>query len=95
MTTENTQAISQRQRDTQRYMLEHRALSDAKITQNMRLIWEALDEIAGSAQHCETASILQRYMDTLAAHRAQYRTDGCTSDEFACLDSFWDLPRRA
>lgn len=95
MTHEVPPTISQLQFETQIYMREQTLLAKAKTAQDVQLIWEALDDMAGSALHCETASIRCRYMGTLAAHRAIYRTDGCTSDEFACLDSFWDLPRRA
>lgn len=88
-------SLSQRQQDTETFMREQRAFADAKARGDIQLIWETLDEIAFGALWCETPVIRRRYIGLLSAARSEFRLDGCTKDEFACLDAFWDLPRRA
>lgn len=87
--------LSERQIETETFMRDLKLLAEAKASENLLLIWEALDDVAAGAIHCETPTIGQRYIAALDAHRAAYRTVGCTSNQFAYLDAFWDLPRRA
>ena len=87
--------LSPRHRDTEVLFIHLQALRTAKANGSIIQVWEALDDIAGHALWCETYSVRVRFLATLEAHRSEYRTEGCTSDQFACLDSFWDLPKRA
>lgn len=91
----HSHSMSQSQRDAEILFKTLKMLSDAKAAGCIRQVWEALDEVAMHATHCETPAVRLRFAKTLTSHKAAYRTDGCTSDEFACLDAFWDLPRRA
>ena len=87
-------SLSQRQRDTENLMLHLTWLADAKAAGNVRLVWEALDDIAAAAMDCDTHAVQLRYIAALTAHRAEYRSAGCT-DHYRSLDVFWQLPTAA
>lgn len=97
MTSKNARwnTLSPRHRDTEVLFIYLQALRIAKAEGRITQVWEALDDIAGNALWCETYSVRLRFLATLEAHKSEYRIEGCTSDQFACLDSFWDLPKRA
>ena len=92
--TARRNSLSQRQRDTESLMRHLTWLAEAKATGNDRLVWEALDDIAAAALDCDTHSVRLRYMAALSAHRAEYRSAGCT-ERYRSLDVFWHLPEAA